>query len=227
MKIVALVPYWSNYTYEDNSIDGRDTMLLSGKSLLNYPLLLANKIKDIDSTYIFTNDNSVESTIQDHLKFELLHRDQNLDSQNATIEDIVSSFLNVIDCDFVLLLHPSSPFLQPETISDCISKVVSGNFDSAFIARREKKFAWFRLERLNYDTSKGTPHLSNVEPIILESTAAYFFSRNSFNRFKTRIGQKPYVKEVGPFEGMVVSSKEELKISEFLLDSGFFVDSKQ
>ncbi len=224
MKIVALIPYWNNYIYPNQSINGLDKCLLSGKSLINYPIILANKIKKIDQTYIFTNDLIISHSIQKQLKFEILPRNKNLDSQKTSIEDIVDAFLEKIDCDFILLLHSNSPFLEPQTISECINKVISGQFDSSFLAKKEQKFVWFNGKRLNYEPLNGTPSLSDIEPVIIESSAAYFFSKNTFNSCRTRIGREPFIKEIGPFEGMVISSKEDFKIAEFLLDSGFFID---
>jgi len=223
MKIVALIPYWNGYSFQDSSIAGRDTISLSGKALINYPIALTNKIKKISETYIFTNDNDVKGIIKDYLNFVILPRSRQLDSKKTTIENIISAFLNVVDADIVVLLHPSSPFVMSETISDCLEKVINEKFDSSFLVRSEKKLAWYKNKRLNYDSLNGTPHLSDLEPVVLESSAAYIFSKETFIKNGTRIGEKPYIKEIGSFEGMVISSGEDIKIAEFLLDSRFFI----
>ena len=54
MKIVAVIPYWDQYKYDDG-LNNLDKSKLGGRILLNYPIILANKIKLIANTYLFTN----------------------------------------------------------------------------------------------------------------------------------------------------------------------------
>ncbi len=223
MRIVSLIPYWKDYSFQNKALNELETIPLSGKAFINYPIVLANKINQINQTYIFTNDCNISNKIDGQLHYEILPRNRDLDNQEASIEDIISDFLSRVECDFILLLHPNSPFLKPETLEDCLEKVLRGDFDSSFLATVEKKFVWYRGERLNYHPKAGTPHLSEIEPVVIESNAAYFFSRDTFKKFGTRIGVSPFIKEVGYFEGMTMNTFEQIKLAEFILDSGFTV----
>lgn len=221
MKIVAMIPYWSNYQYGDIEACKRDTTILSGRILLNYPISLTNKISSIQQTYIFTNDLYVQELLDHRLHFNFLMRDSSLDNQEKNIEDIISQFLFQVDTDIIVLLHPKSPFLKEESLQECIHKVAFEGYDSAFIARSERKFAWLDGQRINYDPKQGTPHLAQIQPIILETSSLYVFTRQCFNLTGTRIGKNPYIKIVDSFEGIVINSLNDLKVAEYLLDSQF------
>lgn len=221
MKIVTMIPYWSNYQYGDTEAFNRDTTSLSGRILLNYPIRLANKIKTIQQTYIFTNDLNIQRLLDHRLHFNFLMRDNSLDDQEKNIEDIISQFLSQVDADIIVLLHPKSPFLKEESLQECIHKVIFEGYDSAFIARSERKFAWLGGARINYDPKQGTPHLAQIQPIILETSSLYVFTRQCFNLTRTRIGNNPYIKIVNSFEGMVINTLNDLKMAEYLLDSQF------
>lgn len=224
MKIVSVIPFWDQYQYENDLLQSRDTIRLGGKALINYPIELANKVDKITQTYIFTNNKSIKDLVDSRLNFEVLPRDTALDSQHASIEEIIRSFLQKVDADVVVLLHPNSPFVTKESLEDCVNKVVSGDHDSAFLARVEKKFAWCFGKRVNYSLENGTPHLSTIEPIVLETSSLYVFTRQCFENIGTRIGSSAYVKDVDSFEGMVVTSPSEVKLAEYLLDSKFHAE---
>lgn len=221
MKIVALIPFWDGYRYENPRLEGLDMMSLAGKALINYPIELSNKVKLISDTYIYSNNQGIEDIIDRRLSYKFLPRSISLDSQAASIESIIQNFLNQVDADVIVLLHAKSPFVGVESLSNCLDGIIDKGYDSAFLARIEKKFAWFSGQRINYGTVNGTPHLSVVEPIILETSSMYIFTRESFERTGTRIGERPYIKAVNSFEGLVIAEPDDLKLAEFLLDSQF------
>jgi len=117
-------------------------------------------------------------------------------------------------------VHPKSPFLKHETIQSCIDKVVSGEFDSAFIAHSIRKHAWFKGERLNYSANTDTPALSDIEPILIEASSVYVFTRLLFSQHRSRIGSNPYVKEIGHFEGLEVDRLDDFEMAELIINAG-------
>ena len=106
-------------------------------------------------------------------------------------------------------------------MSDVLHKVLNHGYDSAVLARIEKKFAWFSGVRINYEANSGTPHLSAIQPIILETSTLYVFTKDCFNECQTRIGNNPYIRAVDSFEGLVISNNRDMKLAEFLLDAQF------
>ena len=207
MKIVALIPYWNNYKYETLTMVDRDASCLSGRILLNYALELANKTTLINRTCLFTNDLNISKMLDERLNYDVIKRSNELDAQDISIEKIIADFLNQVDADVIVLLHPKSPFLRKDSLSQCIEAVVSNGFDSAFVAREERKFAWFDGMRVNYDYSNGTPHLSEIKPIILETSSAYVFTKEFFINSGTRI-----------------SGPEDLALAQFLQDSQYSLE---
>ena len=224
MRIVALIPYWNNYKYESISIVDRDALSLSGKVLLNYSIELANKTNFINRVCLFTSDMHISKLLDERLSYEVIKRSNELDAQNVSIEKIIADFLKQVDADVIVLLHPKSPFLRKESLSQCIEAVVSKGFDSAFVAREERKFAWFDGKRVNYDYSAGTPHLSAIRPIILETSSAYVFTKLFFINSGTRISKNPFIKIVGNFEGLTISGAEDLALAQFLQDSQYSLE---
>jgi CMP-N-acetylneuraminic acid synthetase len=220
MKIIALIPYWSDYAFPENSLQKRDTLSLGGQSLMDHIINTLGNVEKINTTIIFSSSKQVENDLRPSKKLKFLARSKDLDNQAISIEDIIENFLNNCDADIVVLVHPRCPFVTAETINNCIQKVIFDSFDSCFVVSKEKKLAWFNGKPLNYSITKATPNLKELEPVILETSSLYIFSRKSFNKTRSRVGGNFYMYEVGNFEGLEVSTEEDFEMAELIINSG-------
>ena len=224
MKIIALIPFWTDYKPLKASLTCKPLVKVSGKSLINRTIEIINHIKLIDKAVVFTSDSEVFDHIDDSVSYQIVQRDASLNSDKASIEDIINEFLQVSDADIVVLIHPKSPFIRPQTIEECVEKVLIGEFDSAFVATQLfhsiKRQAWYKGKPLNYLIDKDTTILSELEPVLIESSSIYVFTRALFKKNRHRIGENPYIKEVGHFEGFEVNNKDDLTMAELMINAG-------
>ena len=220
MKIIALIPYWPDYVFPENSLQNRDTLNLGGQSLMDYIINTLCNVEKINTTIIFSSSKQVENDLRPSKKLKFLERSKDLDNQSISIEDIIENFLNNCDADIVVLVHPRCPFLKAETINNCIQKVIVDGFDSCFVVSKEKKLAWFNGKPLNYSITEATPNLKELEPVILETSSLYIFSRKSFKKTRSRVGGRSFMYEVGNFEGLEVSTEEDFEMAELIINSG-------
>jgi CMP-N-acetylneuraminic acid synthetase len=220
MKVVALIPFWSDYQSSVSGKGCRPLIKIGGKTLINRTVEIINRINSIEEVVIFASNDKVLDFFDDNVRYKFLNRDEYLDSDKISIEDIINDFLRESDADIVVLMHPKSPFIKPKTIQECIEKVVSGKFDSAFVASSIRKHAWYQGSPLNYSKFKDTPALSKIDPILVETCSVYVFTRKMFENSRHRISENPYVKEVGHFEGFEVDRKDDLKMAELIINSG-------
>jgi CMP-N-acetylneuraminic acid synthetase len=220
LKIVAMIPYWSGYVFPEESLGQRDTLTLGGHALINYTVKVAANVEAIGDVIIYASDDKILDRIEDKRRCRYICRDKDLDAQGVSIESIIDRFLTVSDADIVVLMHPKNPFLRPTTVSTCIKMVVGGEYDSAFVATKARKFAWFNGQPLNYSSARDTPSLSCIEPVVLESSSVYVFSRKLFERTRHRIGSNPYIHETGHFEGFEVDHPDDYEIAELIVNAG-------
>lgn len=219
MKVSALIPFWSEYQHLAGGVSCRPLVNIGGKTLISRTIEIINKVELIDEVIVFASDDKITEYL-DNAQCKFLRRDQALDSNESSIEDIIDSFLQSSDAEVVVLIHPKSPFIRAKTIQSCLAKVVGGEFDSAFTAQSVKKHAWFRGERLNYLEGAVTPALSNIDPILIETSSVYVFTRSVFTECKSRIGRHPYIKQIGHFEGFEVERQDDLEMAELIINAG-------
>jgi len=220
MKVVAIIPFWSNYQPSQNALNCIPLVYLGGKSLISRTVELINQIKLIDEVVIFASDDQFVNYMDDKAQYNFLKRDQCLDSEKTSIEDIIKSFLLTNSADIIVLIHPKSPFLKPETIEDCIEQVLSLKYDSAFTANSIRKPIWFRDKTLNYSQNQDTPALSKIDPVIVETSSVYVFTRDLFDKKRRRIGEKPFIKKIGHFEGFEIEREDDYKMAELIVNAG-------
>ncbi len=221
MTTVALIPYWSDYSFPVGSLVCRDTLKLGGRALINYTIEAAAKVDDIDDVVVYASNSRILDFVEDRSKCKLVLRNASLDAQDVSIESIIRCFFDDSDAETVVLLHPKNPFLQPKTIATCLEKVNGKDFDSALVVTIARKFAWFRGRRLNCSLDVATPSLSDVEPVLLETSSVYVFTREVFSQTGRRIGLNPYVHEIGHFEGFELDLPEDYEVAELIVNSGF------
>lgn len=195
---------------------------LGGIPLINYTVRTMNKVKGLDDIVIFASEPSICDYILQGLKYKYLKRPAYLDDREAKTQDIITEFLKKDKADIIVLCHIISPFLRPETITECLEKVKSGENNSAFTAVEIKKFCWFKGKPLNYLLSAPTPRTQDIEPLIVEQGHLYVFRRDIFERTGQRISLKPHMKMIDHFEAHEISSHEDFKVAELIVNTGFF-----
>lgn len=223
MKVVGFIPFLLGYQGSQSAVSNRIMRKLGGRYIINYSIDLLNRSKNIFETVVFSSNPNVLEYIEDSLEYTFLKRDELLDAENVTIDEIIAAFLNKTDADVVVLLHPNSPFLSIKTLDECIKKVVFEEYDSAFVAYEFRKFSWFNGSPLNYSFDAPTPKPSEIKPVFIELSSLYVFTREAFEIKHKRIGEKPYMCCINHFEGHEANSPEDHDIAELMVNSGLYL----
>lgn len=218
VRIVGLIPA----RLGTDKVPFQNIKELGGLPLVNYTVRAMNKVKSIDDIVLFASESTICNHISQGLRYRYVQRPAYLDTSNAHIQNIIKEFLKTDKADIIVLWHITSPFLRPATIIDCIEKVKSAEYDSAFTALEIKKFCWFKGKPLNYSLDKPTPRTQDIFPVIVEQSHLYVFRREVFERSGQRISDRPFIKVIDHFEGFDIDTPEDFKIAELIVNTGFF-----
>lgn len=183
--------------------DGKVLMYFMQNSLLR-----SNKFDDI---YVFCSDEKVKEYLLEGIKF--LKRPKEFDLPEATPQDIIGSFMQLIDAEVYAFCHVTSPFIKVETICECVEKVMTTEYDSAFTVTKIQKLLWEDGRAHNFNPS-CIPRTQDLMPLYAECSAIYIFDRSVFEMYKRRIGVNPYKKEIGVIEGIDIDTIEDFEIAD-------------
>lgn len=206
MKTVALIPIklGSKRIPQKNIkpfFDGTPLM-----SFIRKVCLASNRI---DKTYIYCSDESIMDYVLPGAVF--LKRPEYLNADTINANDIIAEFIKTVDADIYVNTHTTSPFATIETINKCIDKVASGKYDSAFCAESLKTFMWREGKPINFDPNHF-PRTQDLPLIYAETSIAYVFKKATFEKFNRRVGEMPYICEVGKIEAMDIDYPEDFEI---------------
>lgn len=207
MKVVALIPI----KLGSKRVPGKNIKpFFDGTPLMYFIQRTCLESKLIDEVYVYCSDDAVKDYVLSGVTY--LKRPAFLDADSVNANDFIREFMKTVDADIYVNAHTTSPFAKVETIDECIAKVASGEYDSAFCAENIKTFMWSEGKPMNFDPDHF-PRTQDLPDIYGETSIAYVFTKESFLRNNRRLGVKPFIKEVGKIEAIDIDYPEDFEMA--------------
>lgn len=207
MKVVALIPI----KLGSKRVPGKNIKpFFDGTPLMYFIQRTCLESKLIDEVYVYCSDDAVKDYVLSGVTY--LKRPAFLDADSVNANDFIREFMKTVDADIYVNAHTTSPFAKVETIDECIAKVASGEYDSAFCAENIKTFMWSEGKPMNFDPDHF-PRTQDLPDIYGETSIAYVFTNESFLRNNRRLGVKPFIKEVGKIEAIDIDYPEDFEMA--------------
>lgn len=211
MKIVAIMPI----KLHNERCPGKNTRLLGDKPLLQHELDNLKLTCLCNSINVYCSDEAVIPFLPENVNF--LKRPEYLDLPTSNFTQIFDNFIETVDSDIYVYAHATAPFITVETMKQCIEAVKSGDYDSAFCAVKLQDYLWQDGEPLNFDAS-NLPRTQDLKPIYQETSGVYVFTKEVYQKYRRRIGKKPFIKEVSFKEAVDIDNPEDFDLAEALVN---------
>ncbi len=211
MKIVAMVPIKLN----SERVKEKNLRPLSdGKPLVQFILEALVKSKRVDEVYVYCSSERIKEYLIDGVTF--LKRPEYLDGNTCNCNDIIREFMKQVDADYYVVSHATAPFTKPESIDRCIASVVDNDtYDSSFLVEKIQTFLWSQGKPINFDPDHF-PRTQDLEPIYMETSGAFVFSKEVFETYHRRVGIKPCLVEVDGAESIDIDTEYEMSLAQAL-----------
>ena len=210
MKITAIMPI----KLQNERCPGKNTRLLGDKPLLHYELDSLKATGLCNDINVYCSSEEVIPFLPEGVNF--VKRSAELDLPTSNFNQIFTSFMQEKDSDIYVYAHATAPFITPETMTQCIEAVKSGEYDSAFCAQKIQTFLWKDGQPLNFDSS-NLPRTQDLDPIYQETSGVYVFTKEVFLTYRRRIGVTPFIKCVSFKEMVDIDHPEDFELAEALL----------
>ena len=208
MKIVAFVPVKLN----NERLPGKNLKpFFDGTPLLHFILKSLLKVTEIEKVYVFCSEERIREYLPEKICF--LKRPAELDAAEAAPQDIMREFIARVDADIYVTSHATAPFVSEEHIRECVVKVQSGDFDSAFTAEKMQRLLWKDEKPMNFKADH-IPRTQDLEIIYSEVSAVYVYKKDVFLSSNRRIGDHPYICEVSGAECIDIDDPEDFLIAD-------------
>lgn len=214
MKTVAMIPIKMN---SERVKEKNIRPFFDGKPLIQFIQEALIKSKKIDEVYVYCSSDMIVSYLIEGIRF--LKRPDFLDLDSSNCNDIIREFIKEVQADYYVVSHATAPFTKTESIDRCIDAVVKNNkYDSAFTVEKIQTFMWNNGKPMNFDPN-CFPRTQDLEPIYMETSGAFVFSKNVFDKYNRRIGIKPCLVEVEPIESCDIDTEYDMLVAQSIYRS--------
>ena len=152
---------------------------LKDKPLIEYIVDSAKKVKFFDEIYI-NSESRIFETIALKKKVKFYKRSAKLASGSATNDDFVLDFLKVNNCDYLIQLLPTSPFISTEEINDFIKFMIKNKFDTLISVKNIQIECLYKKKSINFSKIKKTPPSQNLIPVQAYACGIMGWKSNKF-----------------------------------------------
>lgn len=212
MKTACFIPIKAN----SERVPGKNFRVLNGKKLYEYICEHVWQATVFDDVYVDMNSDEI-AEYAEKMGYHVIERKPELARNTANGNDLLVYHYQLYpEYDYYFQLFATAPYLQPETIKTCFDRLISSEkYDSCFTATENHGFYWLNETPINYRPGI-LPRSQDMLAVVEESTGLYGISRESLERYRCRIGRKPYIHIIGKFEAVDINTEEDLKVAELV-----------
>ena len=160
MKIVAMIPA----RLGSKRVKNKNLRLINGKPLVQYIVEAAAQAESLQDIYL-NSEGVIFKEIADDLGILFYHRPEELSSDTATNDDFALDFINTVECDILIQLLPTSPFITPKEIEAFVQTMLDGDYDTLVSVKNVQIECIYQHKPINFDQKKQTPPSQLLEPV--------------------------------------------------------------
>ena len=208
MKTVAVVPMKLN----NRRLPQKNTKsFTNGKPLCSYILSTLLKVSGIDEVYVYCSNPDIKDFIPEGVNY--LKRSESLDQDSTKMNEVLKCFAEDVPADIYVMTHTTAPFISSESIEKGLNAVLSGEYDSSFAAKKLQDFIWKDGKPFNYELN-NIPRTQDLEPFFEGTSGLYIYRSEVMTKRNRRIGDKPFITEVGEIESIDIDEPEDFEIAD-------------
>lgn len=207
-RTVAVVPMKLN----NRRLPQKNTKAFTnGKPLCYYILNTLKQVQGIDEIFVYCSNPDIQEFIPEGVHY--LRRSESLDQDTTSMNEVLQAFAAEVPADVYVMTHTTAPFISAQSIHCGLSKVLQGEHDSSFAAKKLQDFLWKDGKPFNY-TLDNIPRTQDLPPLCEETSGFYIYRREVLTELNRRIGNSPYIVEVGEIESVDIDEAEDFAIAD-------------
>jgi CMP-N-acetylneuraminic acid synthetase len=213
--VVALVPM----RHDSERVPGKNYRSMAGKPLYRHIIETLLACPAIDKVVIDTDSPIItEDAGRAFPSVTVLERPEHLRAGTIPMNDVLLNDVRQVDAELYLQTHSTNPVLRAETISRAIERFrASGEHDSLFTVTRIQARLWSAAGLpMNHDPAVLI-RTQDLEPVYLENSCLYLFTRQLLEERGTRIGRHPLLHEIDRDEALDIDEEQDFRLVEALM----------
>lgn len=194
-RTVALLPIKKNST----RVSGKNFKNFSGKPLFFWILETLLSLPWIDLIVINTDAREVliNSGLTLSKKVLIRDREEHIKGDDVSMNRVIENDINHVPADTYLMTHTTNPLISGVTLTNAAKQyqkcIQAKKNDSLFsVTQIQQRIYSKETGPINHDPKNLIP-TQHLPKWFIENSCFYFFSRQSFSKTSSRIGQTPFL----------------------------------
>lgn len=193
-KLVAMIPA----RLGSKRIPKKNIRFMLGKPLIQYPIDLIRGNNSFESIWVNTESEEL-GKICEKLGVQFHRRPAELATDKATNREFVYEFLKKHECDYVVMVNPTSPALRAETVNAFVDYLRNGDYDTVLSVNSVKTETFVEGQPVNFDPGMKLPSqlLTPIKSVVWAMTA---WKRDTFIKLQESGKCPVFGGKIGLFE---------------------------
>jgi CMP-N,N'-diacetyllegionaminic acid synthase len=177
MKIVAMIPARMG----SKRVPKKNLRKILGKQLIQYPIDAAKEAGVFDEIYI-NSESDVFKDIAEKSGIKFHKRPEHLSSDSATNDDFTQEFIDNVECDVIVQILSTSPFITPEEIRQFVQRIKIGDINTLISVKNVQIEAIYKNDPINFDPTGVTLPSQELEPIKAYACSLMAWTTKEYNK---------------------------------------------
>ncbi len=183
-RLVAMIPARMG----SKRIPKKNIRYMMDKPLIRYPIDLALESGAFESVWVNTESEELGCACE-KMGVRFHHRPPELANDKATNRDFTYEFLKKHECDYVVMINPTSPALRADTLRRFVDCLQENDFDTLMSVESVQAEAFCGDKQINFTGEDKIPS-QLLEPVEFVVWALTAWKRETFLRLQES-GQCP------------------------------------
>jgi|TARA_Y100000294_G_scaffold11448_1_gene10466 CMP-N-acetylneuraminic acid synthetase len=214
MKVVAFVPM----RHQSERVPGKNYREFDGRPLFHHIAATLLACPEVERIVIDTDSPAVAEQCAEHFPdVFVIGRPDHLLGGEVPMTEILRHDASLVDADWYLQAHSTSPLLRSSTVSAALAELGSrlDEFDSLFsVTRLQSRLFDSDWRPMNHDPSVLL-RTQDLPPVYEENSGLYVFSREQIAEGR-RFGDRPLLFEIEPLEAIDIDEEADFLLAESL-----------
>jgi CMP-N-acetylneuraminic acid synthetase len=213
-RLVALMPM----RHSSERVPGKNYRPFGdGRPLFHHTLDALKGCNLIDKIVINTDSPTIaEQCAEKYPDVIIIDRPENIRGGMTPMNDVLLHDVKTVESQFYLQTHSTNPIMTSETLTNAVETFFKNYpiYDSLFSVTKVQTRFWDSLARAINHNPNILIRTQDLPPFYEENSCVYIFERNTLIERHNRIGNRPFLFEMDPYEAVDIDEEIDFRVAE-------------
>lgn len=188
-----------------------------GRPLFHHTLDALKGCNLIDKIVINTDSPTIaEQCAEKYPDVIIINRPENIRGGMTPMNDVLLHDVKTVESQFYLQTHSTNPIMTSETLTNAVETFFKNYpiYDSLFSVTKVQTRFWDSLARAINHNPNILIRTQDLPPFYEENSCVYIFERNTLIERHNRIGNRPFLFEMDPYEAVDIDEEIDFRVAE-------------